>query len=215
MAALLVVDPRLGKFEEDLRKIPGVRGARVVGNEAPTEIHIVAAPGRSAKQVVRDVQSLAAAGFGMPIDHRIVSIVQLDDELGSPLADALSNRPVLERIVLASKGAEGWVKVALRWPDGEMTEGVGATGATREARAKGAASAVQRALNPFLEKRRSSVEIDEVVIQRLGSGDSVTVRAVFSENGAPRHLVGSALVYDDVASAAVRATLQAVNRKLV
>jgi hypothetical protein len=209
------MDPRLGKFEDDLRKIPGVKGARVVGVDAPTEIHIVAAPDRSPKQVVRDVQSLAAAGFGMPIDHRIVSIVQLDDEVAALESNGgLPSRPLLERVVLASKGNEGWVKVAIRWPNGEVTEGVGAAGVTRESRARGAASAVQRALNPVLEKRRSTVEIDEVAIQRLGTGDSVTVHAVFNENGAPRHLVGTALVYDDVASAAVRAILHAVNRKL-
>src|SRR5207248_11226560 len=71
--------PRLDGLEVELHKIPGVTGVRVIGDQAPSEIHIVATPGRPAKQVVRDVQSLAAAGFGMSIDHRIVSVVQLDE----------------------------------------------------------------------------------------------------------------------------------------
>ena len=69
----------LSKLEQDLLRVPGVRSARVIGGDVPTEIHVVTTSKRSPKQVVRDVQSLAAAGFGIPIDHRIVSVVQLDD----------------------------------------------------------------------------------------------------------------------------------------
>lgn len=68
-------------LEEALSRIQGVRAASVVtlANGEPTEIHVLAAPGKHAKQVVRDVQSLAMAQFGMDLDHRIVSVVQLDD----------------------------------------------------------------------------------------------------------------------------------------
>jgi hypothetical protein len=207
------VDARLTRFEDELRKIPGVRGARVVGDESPTEIHIVAGPDRLPKQVVRDVQSLAAAGFGMPIDHRIVSIVQLEQDDSS--VDGKPERPMLERVVLASKGTEGWIKVALKWPSGETTDGIGAAGQSRESRARGAALAVQKAIESVLQKKRASLDVDEVVITKLGTSDSVTVKAMLTEGGARHALVGSALVYDDVASAAVRATLQALNRKLV
>ena len=52
----------------------------VTGPDAvPTEIHIVASRSKGAKQVVRDVQSLAMATYDIDIDHRIVSVVQFDD----------------------------------------------------------------------------------------------------------------------------------------
>ena len=130
-------EPRLTQLEDELQKVSGITGARVVGDDAPTEIHIVAGPGRTPKQLVRDVQSLAAASFDMQIDHRIVSIVQLDEEMKEDLEAEMTteqlstppsptpngHRPAVERIVLASKGAQGWVKVALKWPNGEVTEG--------------------------------------------------------------------------------------------
>lgn len=223
----------LEKLEQDLLRVPGVRSARVIGGDEPSEIHIVTTSKRSPKQVVRDVQSLAAAGFGIPIDHRIVSVVQLDDVKTpppppqqqarvqptsvpqlEPTATMNGHRLVLERVVLASKGEEGWVKVALRWPDGKMSEGEGAAGATRDARARGASIALISALSPVLERMDSRVDVDHLLIHRVGANDSVLVRAIFYEKGAVTPLVGSALIYDDVATAAVRAILQAINRKI-
>jgi hypothetical protein len=213
---LIAMHERLERLEQDLRKVQGVQSVRVVGDEEPTEIHIVSSLGRTPKQVVRDVQSLAAARFDMPIDHRIVSVVQLDEGLAArPLRRPdQEGRPVLDRVVVANTAHGGWVKVALRWPSGEVTEGAGAAGATREARARGATVAFLQAVQSTLEARDSELEVDHVLIHRFGSVDAVLVRAVFNDRGRSTPVVGSALVHDDVATAAVQALLQAANRKL-
>src|SRR3954453_23557208 len=72
----------LPELEDALRHIQGVRAASVVtGPDAvPTEVHVLADPGKPAKQVVRDVQSLALARYDIDIDHRIVSVVQMGDD---------------------------------------------------------------------------------------------------------------------------------------
>lgn len=211
-------DSKLVQLEDDLQRVPGVRNARVVGVDAPSEIHIVATPDRSPKQVVRDVQSLASAGFGLTIDHRIVSVVQLSDEAEAEAQAAAAaqddERPVLESVVLASKGSTGWVKVTLRWPGGETTEGAGATTATREARARGATIALLRALEPALAARGAKLDVEQVLIARIGSGECVLVRGLYGERGTTTPVVGSALIHDDVATAAVHALLHAINRKL-
>ena len=221
-------EPKLIQLEEDLQRVPGVRNARVVGVESPSEIHIVSTPERSPKQVVRDVQSLASAGFGLTIDHRIVSVVQLADDAPAPQPEAPApaavappepddeedRRPVLESVVLASKGTGGWVKVTLRWPDGNLTEGAGATTASREARARGATIALLRALEPALSERAAKLDVEQVLIHRIGSGECVLVRGLYSANGTNTPVVGSAVIHDDVSSAAVRALLHAINRKL-
>lgn len=71
----------LADVERELCRIPEVRAARIVADSAgtPVEVHVLAAPGKHAKQVVRDIQSVAMATVGLSIDHRIVSVVQLDD----------------------------------------------------------------------------------------------------------------------------------------
>ncbi len=226
-----MADSTLAQLERDLLRVPGVTSVRVVGEDTPSEIHVVATSKRSPKQVVRDVQSLAAAGFGMPIDHRIVSVVQLNEVAPPPPppppaavdirpekpeseATPAKQRLILERVVLASKGDSGWVKVALRWPDGTTTEGAGAAGSSREARARGAAQALLQALQPALGPIGTKLDVDQVLLQPLGTNDSVLARVVLYDRGIATPLVGSALVYDDVATAAVRAILQSINRKL-
>ncbi|MDQ3958091.1 MAG: hypothetical protein M3273_07190 [Actinomycetota bacterium] len=226
---------QLDHLEAELKKIAGVKNARIIGTDGPEEIHIVASATRSPKQVVRDVQSLAAAGFGLPIDHRIVSVVQLEDAeppappstikldqpqeapqpvtVGAPVPHE-DRRPVLERVVLGTRGNAGWVEVGLKWPDGTETDGSGTAGASRETRARGAAKALVNALEPVLSERGTQLELDQVIIHRMDSADSVFVRATFFEGGTITPVVGSAIVHDDVASAAVRALLHAVNRKL-
>ena len=68
-------------MERDLARIPAVTSARVIVEEEElTEVHVVCGPGRSPKLINRDVQSLLAARWGVDIDHRKVSVVQLTDE---------------------------------------------------------------------------------------------------------------------------------------
>ncbi len=71
----------LPELEDSLRQIPGIRAASVVTgpDSHPTEVHVLASPGKPAKQVVRDVQSVAMAQFDLDIDRRIVSVVQLGE----------------------------------------------------------------------------------------------------------------------------------------
>jgi hypothetical protein len=205
----------LDRVEDDLLRVPGVMSASVVGDQAPKEIHIVASSERPAKQIVRDVQSLTSARFGLSIDHRIVSVVQLgQNQLRSADADSGEDqRPLIDQVVFASKGNTGWVKVTLQWPNGELTEGAEAAGVTRESRARGAAMAVRRALDSWLAKNNAALDVEDVIMQALGTSESVTIRLVIHEESGSTALVGSALVYDDIATAAVHATLHALNRK--
>src|SRR3954462_9241817 len=82
----------LPELEDALRRIQGVKAASVVtGPDAvPTEVHVLADPGKPAKQVVRDVQSLAMARYDIDIDHRIVSVVQMGDDEVRTTAPATS-----------------------------------------------------------------------------------------------------------------------------
>ena len=214
---------QLTRLEEELRRVPGVRHARVAGDGEPSEIHIVASRERSPKQLVRDVQSLASAGFGMPIDHRIVSIVQLEDEdareaptpsVTSAPTPAAPRRAVLDRVILVTKAGMSWIKVVLEWPDGSTSDGLSTAERSRDARARSAVVAGLQALASALDEAGATVEIQHVLLQRAGADDSVMVRGTHSVGGAVTQVAGSAIVHDDVSTAAVHALLQALNRKL-
>jgi len=85
----------VAELEHELCRIPGVTAARVVMDEesVPIEVHVLATTEKHAKQLVRDVQSVAITTFGLDIDRRVVSVVQLDDLPGSGPAPAPAAGP--------------------------------------------------------------------------------------------------------------------------
>lgn len=201
----------LVQLQRALMRVQGVERVRVVGDDAPTEIHVIAAGRKPSRQFVRDIESVAAAEFGIEIDHRIVSIVQVETP---PTGQA--HRPSIERVGVGRRNNAEWVEVTLLWPGGNRTSGTGAAGTSREARARGAAAAVLECLDPKLSEKRSTLEIENVSLHSVSSStDWVLVHTTFYEDGGATPLLGSARVVDDIATAAVLALLNAVNRKLL
>src|SRR4026209_28476 len=68
-------------IEDLVRKVRGVLAVRVVQNDQKQidEIHAVGSPDRSAKQMVRDIESILFVRGGIRIDHRKISLVQIAD----------------------------------------------------------------------------------------------------------------------------------------
>ena len=203
--------PRLTKLEDELEKIHGVTGVRVVGDEAPSEIHIVATNERPPKQIVRDVQSLTTTNLGETIDHRIVSVVQLDE---APAAADVASRIVLEQVITASKRKDSWIRVTLKLPGDQTAEGAVLTGTSREERARDAVVAVIKALQPRLEAIGARLSLQSLLVHNDPHTPSVQTRAELQTATHHSILIGAAAIHDDVATAAARAFLQSINRKL-
>jgi hypothetical protein len=216
----------LTEFESDLAKVPGVKSARVVGNGEPSEIHIVASSERSPKQLVRDVQSLAMAGYQLAIDHRIVSVVQLDESQPAPSAPATTangrgtghsthGRPTIAYIILVNDAYGRRVDLGIEWPDGSTGGGVGQLGASKQARARAGAEAMAQAVNARLSNSGMTIDLDHVFLVTATDGaEVVTVKLTLSEGNHYQSLLGSANADGDVVAGAARATLHALNRKL-
>ncbi len=162
----------LPDLEESIRQIPGVRAVSVVtdAQAQPTEVHVLAAPGKPAKQVVRDVQSLAMAQFDIDLDHRIVSVVQIEDEPSAgteaatlidiseagpaPAEEILEEieaqaRPMISEIGVRSTGSEIEVEVRLEL-DGDTFVGIERGAAAASARPRLVAAATLSALDELL-----------------------------------------------------------------
>ena len=97
------MDLDLTPLERELCRIPEVTAARVVTDQGGevAEVHILATAVKQPKQVVRDVQSVAMATYGIDVDRRVISVVQLEDRNGTgatratPLS-AVANDPAAE-----------------------------------------------------------------------------------------------------------------------
>jgi hypothetical protein len=197
------------QIEAALMKIPGVKATRVVlgDNGKPAEVHIVASGEKPAKQLVRDVQTVALATLGLEIDHRIVSVVQFPDSAPAPLGD---KRITIDEITTETKGTNSQVRVILTWRNvsssGEASGFTSAEGLLRLA-----AQATLEAVRGLLADG-AWLALDHVSVHRVGSRDIALATLSVGPGGVA--LSGSAVVMGQHTEAIVRAVLDAVNRRL-
>jgi hypothetical protein len=217
----------LPELEDSLRLIPGVTAASVVtGPDAvPTEVHVLASPGKAAKQVVRDVQSLALARFDIDIDHRIVSVVQMGDdevravEVPDSRAASESVAPAPEPLVrpaiaaISVRSGHGEIEAAVTLAIGEQLFGGSATGPSgRSHRARLVAAAALDAVSELLGQ---PCEVESSAIVATGSREiALSVLTLTVPRIGEQVLTGAAVVRGDEADAIVRSVLAALNRQL-
>ena len=206
MATTLRLQPEL---EATICRLPGIQAARVVtdGSGAPTEIHVLGTREKSPKQIVRDIQSLALAQFDVDLDHRIVSVVQFDDEEhpGS------TSRVMIATITAQTSGLETTAVVTLA-ADGRLHEGTSVAPATSSSRPRAVARATLEAVLHILPLGACEVEQAQVV-SVSGREVAVSVIQLLTSDG-EIILTGSALVRGDEADAVARSVLDALNRRL-
>jgi hypothetical protein len=216
----------LPELEDSLRQIPGITAASVVtGPDAvPTEVHVLAVPGKPAKQVVRDVQSMALARYDIDIDHRIVSVVQIADEAidgvaadtdpHAPVEAADSTttiRPAIAAIMVRSGGGLTEASVTLAAGD-QLFEGKAAGPAGHSHRSRIVAIATLDALRDLLGQ---TCEVESASVVSTGGRElAVSVLTLMVPRTGEQVLTGSALVRGDEADAVSRSVLAALNRQL-
>ncbi len=197
------------ELEETLCRLPAIDAVRIVNDrDRISEVHVLASPAKPAKQVVRDIQSLAMARFGIGIDRRAISVVQLSEENRGTEGD----RPVITSIQEYPEGVSTSVKVTLTW-NGEQYVGQSTGPAASSARLRIIGEATLRALEEVLGGT-PPLALDSVAATNVGT-QPVIVAQVVSMRGTEEDVaVGSALVRGDEAEAVVRAVLDALNRRI-
>lgn len=212
----------LTAVEAEICRLPHVQVARIV-SDGPrvTEVHIVATPGKTPKQIVRDVQSVAMATFGLDVDHRTISVVQLgtNGESGTRTADwedAVAHadpRAAFESAHVEEHGLRAVVRVGLRSANGTVTgfaEGSVASTARHRLVARATLDALQQ-----VEPRAEAVDVDHAEVVRIGGHDVAVVAVVFVAPPVEYSVAGSAVVRAGrEADAVARAVLDATNRRL-
>ncbi len=198
---------RYRELEETLCRLPTVDAVRIVeSNGGISEVHVLSGPGKPAKQVVRDVQSLAMAAFGVNIDRRTVSVVQIESEdIGR------SDRPAILDITQTPAGSHTKVAVTLSWQNTLFTgEASGPSSQTTRQRLVGEATV--RALENAISDEAVGLALATIETPTISSRQVALAMIVMVQGGEERLLIGSALVGSDPSQATVRAVLDAMNR---
>lgn len=214
----------LPEFEAALRAVPGIREAsvRTTAEALPIEVHVLARGEKPAKQVVRDVQSVAMAQFDLDIDHRIVSVVQIPDDSVDVGDDSAAQesvgaepvdvpRPALTSISTTKSEGETLVDVTMAIGREVYTgRATGPSGPVHRPRI--IATATLAALTELLGIPASveSAQVLEVGMRQV----AVTTLTLTIPRLGDQALCGSALVRGDEEDAVARSVLAAVNRRL-
>lgn len=202
--------------ERTLTAIPGVLNARVVpGYERPVdEVHVLTSLDKAAKQAVRDVQTTLMARYGISTDHRVISVVRLDEDL----AGSTAPRVAIDSVAVRRGDLEVRAEVVLR--DGDDTllgsrpvESADDHDEGDAGRLRAVADATLDAVRPLLD-RVTSVDLEACTILPVHDR-RVAVALVSFRTPRGHHTVsGSALVRGTETDAVARAVLDALNRSI-
>lgn len=198
------------EFEETITQLDSVEAARVVRQGGKiVELHVLAVPSKSPKQVSRDIQSLAMARFGVNIDRRVISVVQL---AADKIRQHKATRPKLLRIKEATDNTRANLTVTLGW---ENTEHVGnASGPdAASARLRLVGEAALHAMESIFVET-PPLALDAIGPANVGMRVAVIAVIIFASTDGEELVVGSALSHGDDDEAAVKAVLDALNRRL-
>ncbi len=200
-----------------LSKIPGVFSANVSEDELGdiAEIHILASTRRNAKQISRDVQSAITAAFHREVDHRTISIAQIDSTAYAGVDDCRMRQAARLRYAgmnVSMRDGRRVYEVRLTRENTDYTGEASCPNSPHQKR-RAVAEATIRALE-------SALSLDgELSLVAVHNSDIAGVPIIVCAIECPetrdgRLLIGAAhyMRDDDEAECVVRATLDALNR---
>ncbi len=201
------------KWRQLIEQLPYVYNAEFLVNDDDviTEIHILADQARAPKQIMRDVQSALAAKFKIKLDHKIISIAQIPSKNVS--ADKQKSRLKYLGMSLAFSNSECKISVTLE-NGGTKYIGSDTCDLNRSNRYRAIATATAKAVNSYL-KDKASVVLKDVRVTEIDGYAIIIVSVIFYHAGQTEILVGSCIEKDDSGPAAIRSSLDAVNRKIM
>jgi len=206
----------IGEIEEALGQVSEIRAARVVTSSDGfiDEIHVLALPSKAPKQLVRDIESTLMAAFGIAIDHKKISIAQLGQESVPITTDSpkLKARAQIKNINVEVAGVYVNISVALEL-EGELFTGRATGPASRTGRERLVAGATLDAIAQYLQGA-FTFALEDVEIIRLGRESIACACVVLVTSLGEQAFAGSALVRQNDKDSIVRATLDAINRRL-
>ena len=201
---------RIEEFQGTIQKLAGVINANIISDESGMkEIHVLTDQSRHPKQISRDVQSVYAAKYGSVIDRKMISIAQIEVDLPTR-----SMTRILVDEVKYQIGSESQAKVnvTLRH-DNEIFKGIATGVHTKRNSKRLVIDATLKGLNELFGSTQDIVLEDFETVKLAGI--EVYNVALCAINGVSEEIhVGSAIVRGDDKEALVRATLDALNRRI-
>lgn len=199
-------------LQSSINQIQDVFASTVVLDEAGgvEEIHVLAAPNRQPKQIVRDIESLLMVKFHMRIDYRKVSLVQAEED---KILRMLGARPRLVQASYELEEGSARAEVILE-DEGTAFRGEASAPVAEASPQVLAGRAVLEALRQ-LTGEEYDMHLTGIEVVEAGGKHVMVAVVTLLVPGGEEVLLGTAFVREATEDAASRAVLDAVNRRLV
>lgn len=198
-------------LERLIAQVRGVHAVRVVAGQGGQidEVHVVGAPARAPKAIVRDIESILYVRGGVRLDHRKISLVQIAETAVRPAAPRL--QLVEARRDDTPDGTA--VTVTLRLCDRQV-EGVGSSRPGQPAdlpllTAYATIHAIAACFGP-----RGCLYLDRLQRQPFGEHEVYIAQLTSDVDGVAETLLGISVLRDDELLTVARTVLDAANRRL-
>lgn len=196
-------------LEDAIRELPEILGVAIFATEdAIEEVHITAKPGVKPKALVRNIETLLFVNFDIHLDHRKIGIVS-SNRLPVPTL----RRPLINAVRrVAVPGGADRVEVELQAADQIATGQCAVDAETDDIHA--ASLALIDAI-AHLTGQRHRLQLREARLMAMDGHQIALVLLTWGAEGSSESFSGSALADADPLMATARATLDALNRRLV
>ena len=213
---VIVKGHKLSTYEYMIAKVAGVSSAKLKAddNENIVECHVLADTTRNVKQIVRDIQSVLMAKYGLDVDYKKISVAQVHQIVTNDTnpQQQKSNRVAIGPMNIKYLQNHIEVSITLIGQNEEFIgEDVGND--SPESRVRAIAGATIDAVNRMVGNP-AAYELLEVKRVMVAGQDACVVAVCGRLFGSEEHHLGCVYTRGDVNRAAVRAVLDAVNRRL-
>jgi hypothetical protein len=211
-----------GALVAALRAVPGVTDADVTPDAEGGlgTLRLDLEPGVDEAEVASTVGRLLREQFGLGVDADRVQVVE-DAVVGRPAAEPREPavpeqrapaRPAISRMHLVSSGLDVTASVTLS-SGVQVATGEASGAASQSGVHRAVATATLRAVEQLVDNL-VRFELDHLEVTPMGSERTVLVSLTLLTSKGTERLTGAAGVREDVRQAVIRATLDALNRRL-
>lgn len=201
---------RIETVENTVKKLESIVTCKIIEGQDSilSEIHVVSNGKRSAKQLVRDIQSLIIATYNIPVDHKTISIAEIPEYK----LKANKNRIKIISVSHDNTGDRATIRIVLERND-EIFE--------NSSRGINAGRNIDRMLVDTTLKTveqacgyQETFVLEDIKSVNFSTANSIVV-IIGVYNGTEQRFCGSSLVGQDYKQSVVKATLDAINRYLL
>jgi hypothetical protein len=197
------------EMEHFLNNIKSVLSSKVIidSNNEIREIHVLADNSRHTKQIARDIRTALLSKFNQDVDYKIISVAQIDRNMSFNsdfrlLYEGYINETTQDKIKIKTK---------LTWDGKEFigeAEGIKSEKQSLIVAAKSTLDAIRQAIN------NDCFIVEDIQYAKITGEKALIIAVNQINNGKENISVGASIIESNQIDAAIKSTLNAINRKL-